>query len=98
VPAGNQFHAIRPDDGRGPLAYDFSHGKEVSGVKESTMLDFDNDNVIHMSTSVRTTSPEAVKTLEQARQRRREELAGWQPSAGWLAQRNVTRQAHANGR
>jgi hypothetical protein len=57
------------------------------------MLDFDNDNVIHMATSVQTTPPEAVKSLEQARQRRREELADWQPSGGWLAQRNVARHA-----
>ena len=62
------------------------------------MLDFDNDNVIHMPTSVQTTSPEAVRTLEQARQRRREELADWQPSAGWLAQRNVSRHTHAGER
>ncbi len=62
------------------------------------MLDFDNDNVIHMPITVQTTSPEAVKMLEQARQRRREELAGWQPSAGWLAQRNVARHAHSGTR
>jgi len=49
------------------------------------MLDLDTDNVVHMPTSVQTTLPEAAKTLEQARQRRREELANWEPSGGWLA-------------
>lgn len=49
------------------------------------MLDLDTDNVIHMPTSVQTTLPEAAKMLEQAWQRRREELANWQPSGGWLA-------------
>ena len=67
-------------------------------MRESAMLDFDNDNVIHMSTSVRTTSPEAVRMLEEARLRRRQELADWQPSAGWLAQRNVARHSHVGGR
>lgn len=50
------------------------------------MLDLDTDNVMHMPTSVQTTLPEAAKTLEQAWQRRREELANWQPSGGWLAE------------
>jgi hypothetical protein len=54
------------------------------------MLDFENDNVVHMPSSVQMTLPEAAKTLEEARQRRRAELADWQPSGGWLAdQRNV---------
>jgi hypothetical protein len=48
------------------------------------MLDFENDNVIHMPTNVQTTASDAMQTLEQARQRRREELANWQPSGGWL--------------
>jgi hypothetical protein len=30
--------------------------------------------------------PEAAKALEQAWQRRRQELAGWQPSGGWLVE------------
>jgi hypothetical protein len=51
------------------------------------MLDFDEDNVIHMPTHVQTTAPEAAKTLEQAWQRRRAELADWAPSAGWLTDR-----------
>ena len=72
--------------------------KNKRTVQESPMLDFDNDNVIHMPTSVQTTPPEAVKTLEQARQRRREELADWQPSGGWLAQRDVARHAPLSAR
>jgi hypothetical protein len=62
------------------------------------MLDFDNDNVIHLTTTVQTTPPEAMKTLELARQRRREELADWQPSGGWLAQRNVARHTAVGAR
>lgn len=63
------------------------------------MLDFEDDNVIHMSTRVQTTLPEAAKTLEQAWQRRRAELANWQPSGGWLTERrNVTYHGRADGR
>lgn len=54
------------------------------------MLDFEEDSVIHMPTSVHMTSPEATKTLEEVWQRRRAELADWQPSGGWLTdQRNA---------
>jgi hypothetical protein len=57
-------------------------------IKESAVLD--SDNVVHMPTSIQTALPEAVKTLEQAWRRRRQELADWQPSGGWLVdQRNV---------
>ncbi|MET0534903.1 MAG: hypothetical protein ABW171_11815 [Steroidobacter sp.] len=62
------------------------------------MLDLETDNVIHVPTSVQVTLPEAAKTLEQARQRRREELADWQPSGGWLADQRKLRplyRAHA---
>lgn len=63
------------------------------------MLDFENDNVIHMPTTVQTTSPEAAKTLEQAWQRRRVELADWTPSGGWLTdRRNVRHHARVNSR
>jgi hypothetical protein len=55
------------------------------------MLDFEADNVVHMPTSIQTTSPEAAKTLEQAWQRRRAELADWAPSAGWLTDRREPR-------
>lgn len=58
------------------------------------MLDFEEDNVIHMPTSVQMTSPEAAKTLEQVWERRRAELADWQPSGGWLADQRNLRQHH----
>ena len=38
----------------------------------------------HPSSAVQLALPEAAKALEQAWQRRRQELAGWQPSNGWL--------------
>ena len=64
------------------------------------MLDFtDDDNVIHLPTSVQMTSSEAARTLEQAWERRRAELADWQPSAGWLAdRRNVRNHQRAGAR
>lgn len=63
------------------------------------MLDLDTDTVIHLPTTLQTTLPEAVKMLEQARRRRCEELADWQPSGGWLVdQRSVQRNVRANGR
>ena len=55
------------------------------------MLGLQTYNVIHMPTSIHTTLPEAAKTLEQAWQRRREELANWQPSGGWLADQRKAR-------
>ena len=55
------------------------------------MLDIEEDKVVHMPTHVQTTSPEAAKTLEQAWQRRRAELANWAPSAGWLTDRRDVR-------
>lgn len=58
------------------------------------MLELETDNVIHMPTSVQTTSPEAARTLEQAWQRRREELGNWQPSGGWLAEQRKARPLH----
>lgn len=36
------------------------------------------------SSSIPLALPEASKALEEAWQRRRQELAGWQPSNGWL--------------
>lgn len=63
------------------------------------MLDFDDDKMIHLPTSVQMTSPEAVKTLEEVWQRRRAELANWQPSAGWLVdQRSVKHHARSGER
>jgi hypothetical protein len=55
------------------------------------MLDFEEDYVVHVATSVQTTTPEAAKALEQAWKRRRAELADWQPSGGWLADRRDVR-------
>jgi hypothetical protein len=48
-------------------------------------------NVIRMPSSVKTALPEAAKALEQAWQRRRQELAGWQPSGGWLIDPRLVR-------
>jgi hypothetical protein len=45
---------------------------------------FRQDNVVRLSSSVRTAEPAASRALEQAWHRRRQELAGWQPSNGWL--------------
>jgi len=43
----------------------------------------------HPASSVPLAAPEAAKALEQAWQRRRQELADWQPSGGWLIDQNV---------
>lgn len=61
------------------------------------MFNLKNDKVIHMPTSVRTTSPEAIRTLEAAWQRRRAELANWQPSGGWLVDQRTARQTTRGG-
>lgn len=42
------------------------------------------NDVLRMPPAVKTALPEAARMLEQAWQRRRQELAGWQPSGGWL--------------
>lgn len=47
-------------------------------------------NIVRMPSSVKTALPEAAKALEQAWQRRRQELAGWQPSGGWLIDPRLT--------
>jgi hypothetical protein len=58
-----------------------------------------SDNVIRMPSSIKTALPEAARTLEQAWQRRRQELAGWQPSGGWLVdQRMVLPKIAVNSR
>ena len=63
------------------------------------MLDFETDNVIHMPTNVQTTASDAMQTLEQVRQRRRRELADWQPSGGWLTDhRELRHTARASAR
>lgn len=45
-----------------------------------------NLELIRLSTSTQTVAPEAALALEQARQRRLEQLGGWKPSNGWLAE------------
>ena len=62
------------------------------------MLELETDNVIHVPTSVQTTLPEAAKTLEQAWQPRREELADWRPSGGWLAEQRKARPVYRTTR
>jgi hypothetical protein len=49
------------------------------------------DNVIRLSSTVRTAEPDASRALEQAWLRRRQELAGWRPSNGWLAEQTANR-------
>ena len=48
-------------------------------------------NVVRIPSSFRLALPEAAKALEQAWQRRRQELAGWQPSNGWLIDPRLVR-------
>lgn len=43
-----------------------------------------NTDLLRPATSVPLALPEAAKALEQAWQRRRQELGNWQPSNGWL--------------
>ena len=45
---------------------------------------FGSQGLVRIAISVKTTHPEAAKALEQSWQKRRQELAGWQPSRGWL--------------
>jgi hypothetical protein len=47
------------------------------------------DNVVRLSSTVRTAEPEASRALEQAWLKRRQELAGWQPSNGWLVDQRI---------
>lgn len=56
---------------------------------------FGRDNVIRLSSTVRTAEPDASRALEQAWLKRRQELAGWQPSNGWLADQTATRRQAA---
>lgn len=61
-----------------------------------------NAEPIQLSSSVKTVAADAAHSLELAWQRRRQELAGWQPSAGWLlkpqAQPRRTSKFGARGR
>jgi hypothetical protein len=52
---------------------------------------FGRDNVIRLSSTVRTAEPDASRALEQAWLKRRQELAGWRPSNGWLAEQTASR-------
>jgi hypothetical protein len=57
---------------------------------------FATDNIVRLSSSVKTAGPEAARALEAAWHKRRQELAGWQPSNGWLVeQKPVSRRASA---
>ena len=51
------------------------------------------DNVIRLSSNVITAQPDASRALEQARLKRQQELAGWRPSNGWLAEQTATRRS-----
>lgn len=44
---------------------------------------------LSMPSTVKTVLPETAKALEQAWQKRRQELAGWQPASGWLLEPRV---------
>ena len=46
---------------------------------------FGAQGLVRIASSVKTTHPDAAKALEESWQKRRQELAGWQPSRGWLA-------------
>jgi hypothetical protein len=60
---------------------------------------FGQDNVIRLSSTVRAARPDASRALEQAWIKRRQELAGWQPSGGWLLeQKAAVRRPFANAR
>jgi hypothetical protein len=47
------------------------------------------DNVVRLSSRVRTADSEASRALEQAWLKRQQELRGWQPSNGWLLDQKV---------
>lgn len=45
---------------------------------------FQARGLVRIASSVKTVDPDAARALEESWQRRRQELAGWQPSRGWL--------------
>lgn len=60
---------------------------------------FGNDNVVRLSSRIKTAEPDASRALEQAWVKRRQELAGWQPSNGWLVDSKMgVRRQLANAR
>jgi hypothetical protein len=58
---------------------------------------FARDNVVRLSSTVRTAKPEASRALEQAWLKRRQELAGWEPSGGWLIDQSAATRRPAAG-
>jgi hypothetical protein len=56
---------------------------------------FRQDNIVRLSSTVRTAEPSASRALEQAWLKRRQELAGWQPSNGWLVDQMGSRRSAA---
>ena len=50
-----------------------------------------NAETIQLSSMLKTAAPDAVSALERAWQRQRQELAGWQPSTGWLLKQQSQR-------
>jgi hypothetical protein len=56
---------------------------------------FQASGLVRIASTVQTTHPDAAKALEQSWQRRRQELAGWQPSRGWLVDAQVSPQRPA---
>lgn len=60
---------------------------------------FGRDNVVRLSSRIKTAEPDASRALEQTWLKRRQELAGWQPSNGWLLeQRTAPRRSLAGAR
>ena len=59
---------------------------------------FNQDNVVRFSSSIRTAEPDASRALEQAWVKRRQELADWRPSGGWLVDQRATRRTLAAAR
>jgi hypothetical protein len=55
-------------------------------------------NVLRPPASLKTALPEAARALEEAWQRRRQELAGWQPSGGWLIDPRFATRRNASAR
>ena len=56
---------------------------------------FGQDNVVRLSSGVKIAQPDSSRALEQAWLKRRQELAGWRPSNGWLAEQTASRRSLA---
>jgi len=59
---------------------------------------FNRDNVVRFSSSIHTAEPDASRALEQAWMKRRQELADWRPSGGWLIDQRAARRTSAAAR